>query len=144
VTVSVHKNPHGPLWPLGNIQVPTPGTPVSVMSLVDLANVNAPESATSTTSDEYTRRAQQIIFEAFRPGAAPPRSGANTGNIYIVLKSVGAGGANDIGTVIKTLAPGASFVLGSAALDRNVFNLYQIFIDADTANDGCTVTAVIQ
>lgn len=144
MAVSVHKDPQGPDWPLGNIAVPTPGTPVSIMSLVDSASTNAPETGTSTLTDEYTRRAQQIIFQAFKAGAAPPKFAANTGNVYIVRKSVGAGGQNDVGTVIACLTPGQTFVLGSSAQVRNVFNLYRYFIDADTANDACQATAIIQ
>jgi hypothetical protein len=144
MATSVHKSRYGPFWPLGLIAVPTPGTPVSIMSLVDAAGVNAPESATSSTSAEYTERAQQIIFDAFKAGAAPPRLGANTGNIYIVAKSVGAGGVDDRGVIIKVLAPGQSYTLGSSALVRNGFGLYSIFIDADTVADACNVTAIIQ
>jgi hypothetical protein len=142
---SVHQDKQGPVWPLGNIAVPTPGTPVRITNLVDSGNVNAPESTTSSTSDEYTVRAQQIIFQAYKAGAAPPRSGANTGNIYIVKKPLaGAGGVGDIGTVIATLAPGQTFILGSAALNRNVYSPYEFYIDADTALDGCQVTLIIQ
>lgn len=145
---SVHQDPQGPIWPLGNIQVPTPGTPVNIMSLVDTTLKNAPEVAVGTgagVGDEYTRRAQQIIFEAFKPGAAPPRSGANTGNVYIVRKSTATGGgAGDMGVIIKTLTPGQTFIMGSSPSNQNVFNLYQFYIDADTAADGCTVTAIIQ
>jgi hypothetical protein len=144
VAISVHKDPQGPDWPLGNIAVPTTGTPVSIMNLVDSAQSNAPETATSGLTDEYTRRAQQIIFQAYKAGAAPPKFAANAGNVYVVRKSIGAGGQNDVGTVIACLTPGQTFILGSAALNRNVYNLYRYFIDADTANDGCQVTAIIQ
>lgn len=145
---SIHLDKHGPIWPLGNIAVPTPGTYVNIMSLVDPTQKNAPENPTPGGVDgasEYTSRAQQIIFQAFKAGAAPPKSAANTGNIYIVRKAIaGAGGASDTGTLIYTLVPGASLFLGSAALNRNVFNLYEFFIDADSANDGVQVTAIIQ
>lgn len=150
---SVHQDKQGPVWPLGNIAVPTPGTPVNIMSLVDSTNKNAPETAVGgpTVSgpggvgDEYTCRAQQIIFQAAKAGAAPPKFAANTGIVYIVKKALaGAGGQSDVGTVIKALAVGETFILGSSAQVRNVFNLYEFFIDADTANDACQVTAVIQ
>jgi hypothetical protein len=117
------------------------------MSLVDPAFVNAPETPTPGTvgANEYTMRAQQIIFQAYKAGAAPPKFAANTGNIYVVKKPLaGAGGVGDTGTVIAILTPGQTFVLGSAPLNRNVFNLYEFLIDADTAADGCTVTAIIQ
>jgi hypothetical protein len=141
---SVHLDKQGPIWPLGNIIVPTPGTPVRITNLVDAVAVNAPEAATSSTSDEYTCRAQQIIFEAGKGGGAT-KLAANAGNVYVVKKALsGAGGVGDVGTVIKTLKPGESFYLGSAAFSRNVFNLYAFYIDADTAGDGCQVTAIIQ
>lgn len=144
---SVHKDRQGPVWPLGSIVVPTPGTYVSIMSLVDPTQANAPESPTPGTAgaDEYTSRAQQIIFQGFKAGAVPPKLTANTGNVYVVRKALaGAGGASDIGTVVAVIAPGGSFILGSAALNRNVYSLYEYLIDADTANDACQVTAIIQ
>lgn len=142
---SVHQDRQGPDWPLGNIAVPTPGTPVNIMSLVDPTLKDAPENATSSNTAEYTHRAQQIIFQAYKAGAGPPRLGANTGIVYIVRKALaGAGGVADVGTIVAALSPGQTFILGSAALSRNVYNLYRYLIDADTANDGCEVTAIIQ
>jgi hypothetical protein len=143
--VSVHKDKQGPIWPLGQIAVVTPGTQVSIMSLVDSTSVNAPETATSTTSDEYTSRAQQIIFQAYKAGAGTILAGNTTNKlVYVVRKpTAGNGGTGDTGVVVVALSPGQTFVLGSAALNRNMFNLYEYFIDADTAGDGMQVTAVI-
>lgn len=143
---SVHKDRQGPLWPLGNIVVPTPGTYVSIMSLVDSTNVNAPETLVPPAAgDEYTPRAQQIVFSAWKAGAAPPKLAANTGNIYIVKRPLaGAGGVGDVGTVIMVLTPGQTWTLASAAMNLDVFSPYELFIDADTANDGCQVTLIIQ
>jgi hypothetical protein len=132
---------------LGNIVVVTPGTYVSIMSLVDPSFKNAPETPTPGTigANEYTNRAQQILFQAYKAGAAPPKLTYNTGNIYIVRKPLaGAGGVSDVGTVIECLIPGQTWSLGSAALVRNVFNLYAFYIDADTVGDGCQITAIIQ
>lgn len=147
--ITVHKDKQGPVWPLGQISVVTPGTQVSIMSLVDSTNVNAPETPTPGTAgaDEYTSRAQQIIFQSYKAGAGPPLLAANTAAklVYIVRKpTAGNGGTADTGVVIAALSPGQTFILGSAALNRNVFNLYEYFIDADTALDGCQVTAIIQ
>lgn len=149
---SVLQDPQGSDWPLGNIVVTAPGTPVRITSLVDSSAVNAPETPTTTTAfpaggqsstaDEFTRVAQQIIFQAFKAGAGPPKLALNTGNIYIVRK--GGTGVADIGIVVAVLTPGQTFVLGSSAMVRNVFSLYRYFIDADTANDACQVTAIIQ
>ena len=147
---SVLQDPQGSDWPLGNIVVTVPGTPVRITSLVDATSVNAPETPTNpttfpsgpSTSDEFTRVAQQIIFQAFKAGAGPPKLALNTGNIYIVRK--GGTGVADIGIIVAVLTPGQTFVLGSSAMVRNVFSLYRYFIDADTANDACQVTAIIQ
>jgi hypothetical protein len=143
---SVHQDRQGPVWPLGSILVPTPGTPVNIMSLVDPTSINAPETPTPGTAgaNEYTNRAQQVIFQAFKSGGAT-RLAANAGNIYIIKKPLaGAGGTGDVGTVLWVLTPGQTWSLGSAALNRNVFNLYEYFIDADSVNDGAQVTAIIQ
>lgn len=144
---TVHKNKQGPIWPLGQIAVITPGTQVSIMSLVDPAFVNAPESATTPQADEYTSRAYAIIFMPFKAGAGTILA-ANTSAklVYVVLKPTsGNGGTGDTGVVVIALRPGdPPFVLTAAALNRNVFNLYEIFIDADTAGDGMQVTALIQ
>lgn len=143
---SVQQDKAGPIWPLGSIVVTTPGTYVSIMSLVDSTLANAPENPTSYggSVSEYTNRAQQIIFQGFKAGAAPPKLANNTGNVYIVRKPTGSGGVGDVGTVVAVIPPGGSFILGSAASVRNVFSLYEYYIDADNANDACQVTAIIQ
>lgn len=150
---SVHQDRQGPIWPLGHIAVPTPGTYVSIMSLVDSTFLAAPETPTSYggSTPEYTNRAYAIIFQACKVGAGPPKLTNNTGNVYIVrMPLASAGGIGDTGTVIVTLPPGATgqpgvpFVLTSAALNRNTLNAYEFYIDADTAADGCQVTLVIQ
>lgn len=148
---SVHKDKQGPVWPLGNIVNVTPGVPVSIMSLVDSASVNAPETPTPGTSgaDEYTVRAYAIMFQACKAGASHGTA-VNTGNIYIVRKGAGgSGNRDDIGSIIATIPAGTSgvfppaFWLNAAPLNRNVFSPYEFFIDADTAGDGCQVTLLI-
>ena len=144
---SVEISRNGPLWPLGNIVVPTPGTPVSLMSLVDPSSLQAPEQKTSYggQTQEYTVRCYAIIFQAMKAGAGPPRLAANTGLIYIVVQpTAGAGGVADVGNIVKALAIGETFVLTASALNRDVFSPYEIFLDADTAADGCQVTLIIQ
>jgi hypothetical protein len=143
-TQSVQKDREGPDWPLGLI-TPTINTPLSIMSLVDASNVNDPSTPTPGTSgsNEYTERAQQIIFQAYKPSGHGLQN--NTGNIYIVRKGVqGAGNRDDYGSVVAVLTPGQTLVLASAALNRNVFNPYRYFIDADTQGDSCLVTLLIQ
>lgn len=156
MTLSVMKDRQGPDWPLGLISVATPGTPVSIMSLVDASNYNdpataAPTPATANQVDEYTVRAYGIIFIACKAGASHGVQ-INTGNIYIVRKGVqGNGNRDDYGAMVATLPPGATtgiefptFFLNAAPLNRNVFSPYRYFIDADNANDSCLVTLLIQ
>lgn len=143
---SVMQDREGVDWPLGNIVVPIPGTPVAITSLVDPSLFNAPQTATLPQSNEYSCNAQQLIFSGYNGGGAgTPKLQPNTGNVYIVRRpTAGNGGIADTGIIVKVLAPGETFFLGSAASVRNVFNLYRYFIDADTANDACQVTAIIQ
>ena len=145
---SVHQDRQGPIWPLGNIVVAAAGTPVQITNLIDSAKANAPETPTPGTSgaDEYTPRAQQIIFQGLKAGAGPPALVNNAGLLYILKRGAGGGTGNktDLGTIIFALAPGGTFILGSAALNRNVYNPYEYFVDADTTGDACQVTMIIQ
>lgn len=160
MAASVHQDRQGPDWPLGLVVVATPGTPVGVMSVVDAANSNAPQTATppnpgslipsppkvgTDPSDEFTVRAQQIIFQGVKAGASHGLTN-NSGNIYIVRQPTGAntGNRDDTGVIVATIAPGQTFILGSAALNRNVYNPYRYRIDADNANDAALVTLIIQ
>lgn len=141
---SVHKDRQGPDWPLGFIAVAASGTPVNLMTNVDSGKVNAPESATSTTSDEYTVRAQQMIFQGMHPSAGKMIN--NTGMAY-VLRAPAAGGTGnltDTGTIVALVPPGATVIIASAALDRNVYNPYRYFIDADVSTEGVQATLLIQ
>lgn len=142
--MTVINQPNGPLWPLGNIVVGTPGTPVGLMSLVDSANTNAPETASSYASPgaEYTRTCYQIQFQGYKAGSGPPRFVVNTGLVYVVLKPTS--GATDTGNVVGIIPAGGSFTLTAAALNRDVINPYEIFLDADTADDAAQVTLFIQ
>ena len=143
---SVMKDRHGPDWPLGLIVVATPGIPVSIMSLVDPTNVNDPGQPTSSTSDEYTAVAQQIMFQGYKAGATHGLQN-NSGNIYIVRKGVqGLGSAfnGDYGATVWVVGAGLTFVLGTSAMVKNGFNPYRYFIDADNAGDSCLVTLLVQ
>ena len=152
---SVMLDWQGPDWPLGNIVVVTPGTPVRITSLVDPNNYNAPETALqpSTGSNiqtggqqEYTALAQQIMFQAVKAGASHGLQN-NAGNIYIVRygsRTVGSGNRDDLGVIVCALAPGQTFFLASAPRNRDTFSPYRYYIDADNSNDGCQVTLIIQ
>lgn len=149
---SVQLDIQGPDWPLGFIKVVTPGTPVNIMSLVDPTSLNAPQTldpnvptaSPGTAQQEYTVRAQQIIFVAYKPGASHGTT-PNAGNIYIVRQGVqGAGNRDDTGSIVYTIPSGGVLFLGSAATRVNVFSPYRYSIDADNANDGCFVTLLLQ
>lgn len=146
--MTVFQDRTGPDWPLGFIAVATPGTPVSIMSIVDAANSDAPATPTppvpnsaTRPSNEYTATCQQIVFQGYKAGAGPPAAAMNSGLAYIVRK----GGSNtDTGTIVKILAPGETFILASAALNLNVLSPYRYQIDADNAGDGALVTLIVQ
>lgn len=143
---SVHNDKQGPDWPLGYINVVTPGTPISIMSLVDPTSLNDPATATpgSPGTDEYTVRAQQIMFQGFKPDVNGMQM--NTGNVYLVRKAqgTGTGNRNDYGDIVLVIPPGATVFLASAPLNRNVYNPYRYRLDADVASEGALVTLIIQ
>jgi len=139
---SILNDRQGPDWPLGFIKVVTPGTPVSIMSLVDPNNYNAPNTPTSANSNEYTVRAQQIMFMGWKPGASTGWV-ANAGNIYVLRKGSGSSNYADSGVLVQVVAPGTSFYLASAPQVTDVFGPYRYYIDADNANDGCQVCLLI-
>lgn len=142
----VQKVPQGPFWPLGNIVVLTPSTPVRLTSLVDPTGVNNPNTASGTTSDEYTRRCNQIIIQGMKDSGTGLTN--NTGNIYLILKGgTAAGGSDnrtDKGAIILTIPSGTTAVIAASPLNRNVFTPYNLFLDADNAGDAGQVTLVIQ
>jgi hypothetical protein len=152
---SIMKDRQGPDWPLGVIAVGTPGTPVNIMSLVDPTNLNAPQGAVPAASanntgaptggNEYTERAQQIIFQAYKSNSGTGLT-SNTGNIYIVRSGAGGGSGNrtDFGAIVACLSPGQTLILVGAPMNKDVFSPYRYRIDADNAGDSCLVTLIIQ
>jgi hypothetical protein len=144
-TQSVQKdNKAGPDWPLGLIVGVTPGTPVGIMSLVDPTSVNAPETATTASSDEYTSVFQQIMFQGVKAGASHGLV-SNTGNCYIVRKGVqGAGNRDDYGSVVAVVLPGQTMFIASAPRNRDTFSGYRYSVDFDNAGDSCLVTGFVQ
>jgi hypothetical protein len=143
----IQKCPNGPFWPLGNIAVSTPGTPVNMMSIVDPNLVNAPSAPTPGTvgANEYTVRCQQIIIQGMKSNAGSGLTN-NTGNIYIIQKGPASGSNNrtDTGAIIITVSSGLTAVIASAPMNRNVFNPYLLYVDADNALDGAQVTLIIE
>ena len=145
-TQSVQKDFSGPDWPCGLIAVATAGTPVGIMSLVDSANVNDPATITPGTSgaNEYTQRCNQIVFYGVKAGASHGLQ-PNTGNVYVMRKSVqGAGNRDDFGSCVAIIFPGQAYTLVPSALTRNGFSPYRYYIDADNNGDSALVTLIIQ
>jgi hypothetical protein len=144
MTATIQKDVQGPDWPLGFIQVVTPGTPAGFMSVVDPTSNNAPGTLTNTTNYQYTVRAQEIMIQAFKPAASGTQF--NTGNIYIVRRGAqgGSGNRDDTGSIVATLVPGQTLFLTAAAVNLNVWSPYRYSVDADNAGDGAFVTLIIQ
>lgn len=144
---SVLQDRHGPDWPLGFIKVVTPGTPVGIMSVVDPTNINSPSTVSSVTNpgQEYSVRANQIVFMAYKPTGASPAYAVNTGLSYVVRLNAGSGSNNraDSGVLVKVLQPGETFVLAPPSTVEDVFGPYRYAVDADNANDGVMVVLVI-
>lgn len=137
--MTIAQNIHGPIWPLGFIEVASKGTPVDIMSVVDPGSLNDPNSSNiSGATREYTVRCQQLIFQGYKPDTHGMQR--NTGNIYIVLRG---GDRDDYGLMLKVLEPGETFYLSSAPTVRDVFGPYDIYLDADNNGDGALVTLLI-
>lgn len=144
MTTSIQQDRNGPDWPLGFIEVVTPGTPIGLMSLVDPNAYNAPNTPTSVYSNEYTVRAQEIQIQARKPGASHGTQ-LNTGQIYICRVGVGSGSGNrdDTGSIIATLNPGDTYFMTAAFLNMNTMSPYRYYIDADNSGDGAFVTIMV-
>lgn len=145
MTLSIQRDRHGSDWPLGLLLSVTPGVPVPVMSLVDPAAVNDPNSPTSQSSGEYTIIAQQIQFQAVRLGVGGHGLQPNVGNIYVMRAGIppAPGNRDDSGSIVAVLFPGQTFFIAAAPMNMDVLNPYRYFIDADNAGDGALVTLYI-
>lgn len=140
---SIHLDKQGPDWPLGNIIVVTPGTPVNIMSLVDASGANAPNAATTPTSDEYAVRCNQIIIQGFKANAGVGLI-PNSGNLYLVRAAAGGpGGHTDYGVIVLIIPAGQTASLGPSAMVKDVFNPYRYRLDADNPGDAGQVTLLI-
>ena len=140
--------------PLGLIAVVTPGIPVRMINLIDVAKNNAPETFTpaaspvntgaAVPSNEYTVTFQQIMVQGFKAGTHGLVN--NVGNIYVLLSGDGVGSANrdDYGAMVLCVAPGQTAFIASAPLNCNVFCPYKFFIDADNAGDSALCMGISQ
>ncbi len=129
-----------PTWPLGFIAVPTPGTPVGLMSLVDANNTMAPNyvPAPGHEGSEYTPRFRSIQFQGQGNNAAVT---PNTGNVYIIQPGNGSNNKSDLGAIVGTIYPNGTYSLplslGSAGMQLSP---YSYKLDADVAGEGALVT----
>jgi len=143
---AAQKCPQGPFWPLGSIAVTTPGTVVNMMSFVDPTGINAPSSPTPGTAGaaEYTVRCNQIIIQGMKDSGTGLTN--NTGNIYVIQKGPSSGSSNraDKGAIVLTVSSGLTAVIAASPMNRNVFNPYLLYIDADNAGDAAQITLIIE
>lgn len=141
---SIQKDVNGPDWPLGFIAVPTPGSPVSIMSLVDPTGVNDPSKPTSQFTAEYSPRAYQIQFQAMKPTDSGMTY--NVGFAYVMRMPTkgGSGGKSDTGSIVAVLPSGSTYFLDAAPINKNVWSPYRYYVDADMAGEGLLCTLIIQ
>lgn len=143
---TILKDRQGPDWPLGYVNVPTPGTPVRLTVNVDANNTNAPETASNSTTDEYLFTFQQLLFQGFKPAANNNGMIVNTGNVYILrfnANGAGAGNKTDQGVMVAILGNnGQSIVLSAGYAVNDVWNPYRYALDTDNANEGALVTGL--
>lgn len=144
MALSIERSYTGPVWPLGVVAVATPGTKVNIMTNIDSANVNNPNTVSNNAAlqTEYTRACRAIAFQGYHAGANNSGMVTNTGNVYILVAPAGgAGNLSDSGAMVKVLPSGGDFVLSAITPGFNdMFSPYQIWLDADNANDGALVT----
>lgn len=138
---SVLTNRTGQFWPLGFIKVPTAGTPVCIMSVVDANNTNAPGNQTNTLSDEYPWVVRGLAVNGWKPNANNNGLQVNSGNVYILAQGNGSQNRADYGVYIGVVVPGGSFFLPEGPTGMDLINPYGIFLDTDNNNDGAMVTA---
>ncbi len=113
---TVLKDYTGPDCPLGWIEVAVPGTPVSIMKLIDPTEADAPETSNRISGRLYPTRFQQIKFQGFKPDTHGMQY--NTGNVYVVRRT---GNRDDTGLMIHVLRPGETWYLNSPPTSGAVF-----------------------
>lgn len=112
--------------PIGPVTVPTPGTPVQLTQFMQTITVGSGKMCTAT--DAVLCNKISIIASPYTHTGA-----GNTGKIFIgqqsMVKATGAG-------VIVVLFPGQSFSITNN-VGMNIYDLNNLWMDADTASDGC-------
>lgn len=112
--------------PIGPVTVTTPGTPVQLTAFMQTITVGSGTMCVATDA---------VLCNKISITASPyTHTGVgNTGAVYIgqqgMVKATGAG-------VIAVIYPGQSFSITNN-VGMNIYDLSKLYIDADTAADGC-------
>lgn len=147
---SIQKQPGGPVWPLGFIQVASNGTPVCIMHNVDANNVNSPATPNPPPAQfpgpgaEYTRTFKGLSVYGFQPGNGNVGMVPNVGNVYLLLAAAGGGAGNrtDAGSIVGIIPPGTNYFYPPPNPGSDRFSPYFLYIDADTNNDGAIIVGL--
>jgi hypothetical protein len=126
---SVFTNPVGGFWPLGRVNVPTPGVPVPITD-----NIGSQQQG----SQKFSRPVKQVIIRA------DPN---NVGNVAVIWNGLSATYLLPAGLpyTIDILVPtGVCSLPNGGPLESNKINLDAIAIDVQAGNggDGAFVTAI--
>jgi hypothetical protein len=117
---------------LGFVKVTTPGTPVSLVSQLVTSGV-LPAGTDILTSGGDTLDVNKIALWA-PPNVAPAgwTGPVNAQTVYIGQKNMNK---TTLFGVIASLSPGGSWTITNN-VGSNVYAVQDLFVDADTANDG--------
>ncbi len=140
---SIQKIRGASVAPLGFVPVPTPGNAVSVMSVNDPGNNNAPTTSVTPGStygaeQPYPVSVRGVGFQAYRQASNNTPPVFNQGQIYIlVAPSPGGSGNNiDTGCLVKVLQPGEDYFYPPPEANLDRISPYYLYLDADNAGDG--------
>jgi hypothetical protein len=141
---SILQDRSGSNWPLGFVEVVTPGVPVRLTVNVDPNNNDAPETPTApggVAGMRPTPTCNQIILHGYKPtGQGGHGLIPNTGRVYILRKPTAAGSGNydDMGVIVGVIEPGggAYSLPPSGGMPLTSLSPYQFYLDADVAGEG--------
>jgi hypothetical protein len=142
---SIHRERSSPDWPLGYINVPTPGTPVNIMSLVDPAGNDDPATPSTyagPAGQGKTPTCSAVTFQGYQPDAGNSTWTPNSDLVFVMRKGTGTNSGNrtDTGSVVAILPPGGSVTLPESGGEPiTSFSPYRYWLDAVSANDGANV-----
>jgi hypothetical protein len=126
MTISAFTNPVSGIWPLGQITVATPGTPVYLNTNV------GPQTTPSGTNPTGTVR--QLNFT----------TGANTGLIYVLRKVSGLSVTKaNTNFIVAVIGPNMAVPLPDGLSNCDNINPDDYLIDADTAANKVVVCGIV-